>query len=368
MLKISWCGPGAFAGAAMFGCVLALLLFGPVNPASGADAGESSPASRMEHGELTQHDGMPGHDEIMGAAEPSGAASSDGHGGTADKDAMPGHGDAEAHAGMAHEQDMSGNGDMTDHSEAAHQKAAEEAAASRKADQPPVGVVEKLGDTVADATFTDASGNTVNLRELIDAPTVLLPIYYRCPNVCQLLQASFARILPQVPLTPGKELKIISLSFDDRENAQDAARARKTIAAQLDGRFPIDQWRFLAGDQAEIDRALGSMGITVERQGGIYAHPVGAVVLAPGGKIVRYLYGQDFLPFDVTMAATEAAEGKTGLSIKRVLAYCYNYDPEGRRYVFDIMRVSGTVILGSMGVLLLVLLLAGRRKKKNGRR
>lgn len=281
----------------------------------------------------------------------------DDHASTGHEMAMPnsegGEGGDTDHSG--HEMD----GDMVDHSPEAH-KAAADAAAREGA----VGIEEKLGGQVADAVFRDADGNSVVLSELVDVPTVILPVYYRCPDVCHILQGSFAQILPKVDLEPGKDIQIISLGFDPREDAEDAARIRRNVETQLAGKYPIRHWKFLSGDQASINEAMDSIGFSVQRQGGIYAHPVGAVVVAPGGKVVRYLYGSSFLPFDVTMAATEAAEGKTGLSIKRMLAFCYNYDPQGRRYVFDIMRVSGVGILGGLLLLLGVLLFAGKKKKR----
>jgi len=230
-----------------------------------------------------------------------------------------------------------------------------------------VGIEEKLGSILADVSFVDAEGNMVNLRELTkDVPTILIPIYFRCPDVCNLLQGSFAEILPDVALKPGKEYQVVSISFDPRENRQDAARAKKTYLTAARGAMPPEDWKFLTaeGDTKSVDAWLDSIGYTVKREGGLYAHPVAIVAIAPGGKVVRYLYGNSFLPFDITMAATEAATGKTGLSIKRMLSFCYNYDPQGRRYVFSILRVSGFAIVGFVGAFVLYLVLAGRKDKK----
>ena len=48
-----------------------------------------------------------------------------------------------------------------------------------------VGIEEKLGNMLTDAEFLDSEGNSVNLLELTkDVPTILIPIYYRCPDVC----------------------------------------------------------------------------------------------------------------------------------------------------------------------------------------
>lgn len=230
-----------------------------------------------------------------------------------------------------------------------------------------VGIEEKLGSILADVSFLDSDGKKVNLRELTkDIPTILIPIYYRCPDVCNMLQGSMAETLPKVALKPGEEYQVVSVSFDPREGAKEAARAKKTYIAAAQGGYPAENWTFLAadGDTKSIDAWLDSIGYTVKREGGLYAHPVAVVAIAPGGKVVRYLYGTKFLPFDITMAGTEAATGKTGLSIKRMLSFCYNYDPQGRRYVFSILRVSGFAIVGFVAIFVTYLVLSGRKTKK----
>lgn len=234
---------------------------------------------------------------------------------------------------------------------------------------PPVGVDEHLGAYLPeDAWFTDSEGQRVNLRELVgNTPTLLLPVYFSCPNVCHILQSSFARVLPQVNLEPGSEIQVVSLSFDKSDDAATAARNKKNFAMALQDRFPAKHWHFLTGDAANINRAMGAVGFHFKQMGKDFAHPVVVIALAPGGKVVRYLYGTDFLPFDVTMAATEAAQGKTGMSVKRVLSFCFSYDPEGRRYTFDMMRVAGISILTFLAIMLAILFTVGK-KKKTGKR
>lgn len=245
-----------------------------------------------------------------------------------------------------------------------HQKLIEEATLSAPEDSAEVGIEEKLGNLLADVEFSDSDGNRVNLRELVSVPTILLPIYFKCPDVCSLLQSSFAQILPDVPLEPGKEIQVISLSFDPRDTPQDAAHAKKQYMAALQGKYPSKDWQFLTGDQKAIDMALNSIGYTVRRQGGLFAHPVAVIALAPGGKVVRYLYGPGFLPMDITIAATKASEGITSLSVKRLLSLCYSYDPQGRRYVFSTLRVAGFSIVIFVVAFISFLVLGGKKKKR----
>lgn len=277
---------------------------------------------------------------------------------------MSGH-DGHATESMPATHDMSGEAashDM-DASDTGHDHDAMMEKAAKK-----VGIEEKLGGQLANVSLTDSEGNKVNLLELTkDVPTIILPIYYRCPDVCTILQGAFAQVLPDVALKPGEEYQVVSISFNPVETPKEAARAKRTYMAASRGMFPPENWTFLVGDgdDAAVNAWLDSIGYTVMKDGEAFAHPSAVVAIAPGGKVVRYLYGTTFLPFDITMAATEAATGKVGLSIKRMLSFCYNYDPQGRRYVFSILRVSGFAIATFVGLFILYLVLSGRKHRKN---
>uniref|UniRef100_B8DKR5 Uncharacterized protein involved in biogenesis of respiratory and photosynthetic systems-like protein n=2 Tax=Nitratidesulfovibrio vulgaris TaxID=881 RepID=B8DKR5_NITV9 len=236
------------------------------------------------------------------------------------------------------------------------------------AQTPLAGVDERLGDIIPEGILLrDESGSPIDPRTLMDVPVIIAPIYYSCPTVCNMLQSSLARVLPQVSLQPGKDYRVLSVSFDETDTPQLAARKKQNYFAAMNFAYPEDGWRFLSGDLASINRFMDAIGFRFTRQGRDFIHPVVLVVTAPGGKVVRYLYGQNFMPFDLTMAVTEASHGTIGLSVKRVLSYCFTYDPEGRRYVFDFMRIAGMIILFGAAVLLFVLLRGGpRRKERKG--
>ncbi|MBL3581631.1 SCO family protein [Oleidesulfovibrio alaskensis] len=224
-------------------------------------------------------------------------------------------------------------------------------------------VDEKLGQYVPEGlSFTDSQGRVVDIRSVMDKPTIVAPVYYSCPTVCNILMSSIASVLPGVTLTPGKDYKVLSVSFDELDTPELAARKKANYMQALDNAFPPEAWLFLTGDKHNIDAFMDSIGFRFQRQGRDFIHPVVLVAVSPEGKIVRYLYGSGFLPFDITMAATEAAEGKVGLSVKRVLAYCFTYDPEGKRYVFDFMRIAGIVVLSGIALFLFLLLRGGKKR------
>ncbi len=223
---------------------------------------------------------------------------------------------------------------------------------------------EHLGRIVPEGIMLrDESGKLVDARSLMTVPAVVLPVFLSCTAGCATLQSSVAAALPQLGLAPGKDYIVITASFDEQDTPELAEHRKKNYLAAAGYTVQDDGWRYLTGDLESVKRFMDSIGFNYIRLGpGNFAHPLGLVVLAPGGKVVRYLYGQGVMPFDLNMALTEAAQGKTGLSIKRMLAYCFTYDPESRGYVFNVLRVVGAGVLLGMGLLLFALLRGGKRK------
>lgn len=228
---------------------------------------------------------------------------------------------------------------------------------------PVAGVDEKLGTIIPEGIMLrDEAGNLVDARSLMTVPTLVAPVYYSCPTVCNMLQSSIARVLPALNMKAGTEYRVLSVSFDELDTAELASHKKKNYLAAVGGDYPPDGWRFLTADLPNVQRFMDAIGFRFTRQGRDFVHPVVLVAVSPEGRITRYLYGNGFLPFDVTMALHEAAEEKVGLSLRRAVSYCFTYDPKGRKYVFDVMKVAGVVILFGAGVLLFVLLRGGRRR------
>lgn len=232
-------------------------------------------------------------------------------------------------------------------------------------DGAKVGLTERLGEKIPlDLTFRDEIGKPVRLGDLVTVPTVILPVYYSCTNVCNFLQGGLASVLPAVKRKPGEEYRVISVSFDETETPELAAKYKRMYLASMNAPFPEEGWRFLTGDAESVRRLTAAAGYRFQRKGRDFIHPVASMVVAPDGTIVRYLYGTTFLPKDLTLALLEAREGKVGTTIRKVVGYCFTFDPEGKTYVFNLLRVSATVVILCTGGFLAFLLLTGR---KNGR-
>jgi len=229
---------------------------------------------------------------------------------------------------------------------------------------PSVALDERLGAKVPlDLTFRDETGKPVRLGDLVTGPTIILPVYYGCTNVCNYLQNGLARVLPQLKAKPVTEYRVISVSFDETETPALAARAGKMHLDSIGVPFPADGWRFLTGDSGSIRQLTASAGYRFQRKGRDFVHPVASIIVSRDGTIVRYLYGTTFLPKDLALALLEAREGKVGVTVSRVVGYCFSFDPAGKTYVFNLLRVSATVVILSAGGFLAFLFLGGRKRR-----
>jgi protein SCO1/2 len=232
-------------------------------------------------------------------------------------------------------------------------------------EQPEIGLQEKLGQSVPlHLEFFDEDGKKIQLKELIRGPTILAPVYYHCPNVCNFLLQNIAGALGKLPAVPGKEYVVLAISFDETEKAP-LATERKRIYLQMIGKpFPPEAWRFLTGDTENIHQLTDAVGFRFRKEGSDFQHPVALVILSQEGKIIRYLYGTDILPFDLKMALLEASEGRVGPTVSKVMRFCFSFDPKGRRYVFNTLKVTGIATITFALLFILFLTVKGGKRRR----
>jgi protein SCO1/2 len=230
-------------------------------------------------------------------------------------------------------------------------------------DQAVMGIDQKLGQYVPlDLTFSDETGHPVTLRQLIHKPTILALVYLHCPNVCSLLLQNLADVLNKLPGEPGKEYTVLSISFDETEKPSLALQKKKAYLKMIEKPFPEDAWRFLTGNKENIHQLTDAVGFHFKRVGDDFEHPVALIILAPDGKIVRYMYGADPLPFDLKLALVEASQGRIGPAISKIARFCFSYDPKGKKLVFNMLKVTGTVTLLFALSFIIFLLFKGRKQ------
>jgi protein SCO1/2 len=227
-----------------------------------------------------------------------------------------------------------------------------------------LGIADRPGAQVPLGTlFRGEDGREVSLRELINGPTLLSFVYYRCPNACDLLLTDIASAVRPLNLRPGSDFQLLSVSIDERETPADAREAKRIALASLPQSFPPQAWRFLTGSKDSIARLTEAVGFHFRRQGDEFDHPMALIALSPAGKVTRYLVGTEFLPLDLHMSILEASKGTIGPTIARVLHFCLHYDPNSGKYAFNTLKVTGVVTLAFAAAFVLYLVLGGRKRR-----
>jgi len=208
-----------------------------------------------------------------------------------------------------------------------------------------IGIDQKLGAMVPlDVELLDESGESVTLKQLVgDKPFVLTLVYYRCPGICSPLLGGVAEVVDRIDLQPGEDFHVITVSFDPTEAPQLAKEKKANYLEAVQREMPEDAWRFLTGPQESIDRITRAVGFRYQKRENDFIHSAAVMAISPEGKVTRYLFGITYLPFDLKMALVEASQGRVGPTINKVLLYCFGYDPQGRSYALNILRVAGTL-------------------------
>jgi len=229
-----------------------------------------------------------------------------------------------------------------------------------------VGIDEKLGDMVSlDLTVYDHEGNAIRLADFVDRPTVLALVYYRCPDICSPLLMGLSDAIEKMTLEPGEDYKVLTVSFNPNEGPEDAHHSMMHLQGMFHGEWPGASWAFTTADSVTAATLTDAVGFKYAQVGTDQFNHAGALtILSVEGQVARYLYGITFLPFDLKMALVEAAAGKVGPTINRVLLYCFSYDSEGQTYVFNFLRVVGSMILFFTLIFVAWLVISGRRSRK----
>ncbi len=229
---------------------------------------------------------------------------------------------------------------------------------------PKVGIQEKLGQTIPlDQELYDETGHLVSLKSLVNKPTIFTFVYFRCPGICTPLLNELTKVIDKTDLVLGKDYQIITISFDYRETPDIAAGKKDNYLQLLKKPEDPNGWRFLTGDSLTIQRVTDGAGFYFTRTGNDFIHAGALIIVSPEGKITRYINGIQYLPFDVKMAVYEASTGKVGPTIAKILTFCFSYNPEGRTYSLNVMRIAFVLTLGFVGVFVIVFIVRPKKKQ-----
>lgn len=231
---------------------------------------------------------------------------------------------------------------------------------------PEVGLEEHLNAMMPkDILVINEKGYTVNFAAQFNKPTILNLVYYRCPGICSPVMNSLSEAIQKMGkgMVIGKDYQVLTVSFDHSESTEVAVKKKKNYLNLM--KVPIDPngWKFFTADSIDIQRLTKAVGFRFKVTGQDFVHPGCIIIFSPEGKLTRYFYGTYFQPFEVKLALAEASKGMAGPTINAVLQFCYSYDPQGRQYVLNVTKISGTLILFLGLIFFLVLVFKPKRKQ-----
>lgn len=229
-----------------------------------------------------------------------------------------------------------------------------------------VGIVEHLDEFLPDSIFLiDENNKKVKLTDLIDKPTIINWVYFRCPGICSPLMEGLANVMDQSDLVPGVDYQVLTISFDPTENIDLGLKKKKNYLNLVQKKEAIAKgWHFFVSDSASIAKGTNATGFKYKRTGNDFTHAASVCVVSPKGKITRYLNGLNFLPFDFKMAIVESQKGMSAPTINKIMQYCFSYDPVGQAYVLNVTKITGTLILFVALLFFLYLIFKSKKKKE----
>jgi protein SCO1 len=230
--------------------------------------------------------------------------------------------------------------------------------------------------------FQNTSGQKVSLADYVkgERPVIFTLNYSDCPMLCSLQLAGLSSALGKLDRKLGHDFDVVTVSLNPAETTERAreteARYRGEVGAgQVKGgdatsaQGPVgDGWHFLTGTKANIDALADALGIRYgyNEARKEYVHPAVLILTTPKGHISRYLYGIEYQLKTLSLSLVEAAEGKIGTSVDRLILYCFHYDETEGKYspvAMNIMRVGGSLTALALGSFLGVYWLRQARQR-----
>jgi protein SCO1/2 len=244
------------------------------------------------------------------------------------------------------------------------------AQAVRPKPPPEVTIEQRLNAAVPpELVFRDESGREVRLGDYFgQRPVILTLAYYRCPMLCNQVLNGLVDALRPLPLDPGRDFEILTVSFDPRELPPMAAAKKQSYVEAYARPGAARGWHFLTGRKDQIDRLCEVVGFQYEYDPDLnqYAHGSAIMILTPEGRVARYFFGIQYRPEEVRQALEAAADRQPGSFAQQVFLLCYAYDPatgEYRLAVFRLVRVAGAVTVVLLAGFLVWLWRGERRRK-----
>lgn len=217
------------------------------------------------------------------------------------------------------------------------------------------GVEPQIGTMIdPDIHFNDHDNRFVKIGDYFgDKPLMLSFNYSNCPKLCSVQLENMVKALAQIKFKVGVDFDMVSVSIDPLEQASRAREQKDKYVHMYNQGESIDGFHFLTGEEEAIDYLADLCGFKYKYVSSqkLYSHPPVFILVAPDGKIVRYIPGLNYEPDTIEKALIETSEGKIGGSAFDWASYalgCFVFDESRGKYTFQamaLMRAGGILTI-----------------------
>ncbi len=228
-----------------------------------------------------------------------------------------------------------------------------------------------IGSPLGRYAFTDSNNQVRRLDSFIGRPLIISLIYTGCADVCPTVSEHLANAIEVAQETFGSDaFNIATIGFDAKNDTP--ARMRSFAASHG---LMLDNWYFLSGDQATIERFADDLGFAFFTSAAGFEHMTRTTIIDAEGIVYRHLYGADIEPPHLMEPMKDLIYGRKGDMvsldgiINKVRLFCTIYDAREGRYRFDysifISMSAGLLAFFGLGIVLVRAWLANRRDTRH---
>jgi len=134
---------------------------------------------------------------------------------------------------------------------------------------------------------TDDTGRVRSTDDWKGVPTIVAPMYARCPLACPLIAEGLKRGVNESKATPGT-YRVVLFSFDPRDTPRDLQLFRERH------RIPLSWSIVKANDSADAHRFLDALDYHYADAKGLFAHPNEVIVLDRAMKPAKVMAGTNY--------------------------------------------------------------------------
>ena len=225
--------------------------------------------------------------------------------------------------------------------------------AASHADPEIVRIDEKeyLGAAVErDVVLVDDQGVEFTLGDMLDVPVILVLSYYTCDGACTTINDTLRRVLGKVnDWQVGTDYRVLTLSFDHNDTRETLTHFKHHLGhgTALPQGWTVATFR----EPEDIQRFTASVGYKFfwEPRDRVFLHPSVYLMLAPDGRVTRYLYSASVTANDIEISVTKAYGKELSPSnvINFLMGACYSYNYRDGKYTLNYPMF---VAVGALGL------------------